>query len=134
MAGSVPSCGQGPGRSLRFARAVPRNRPLSMTAPQHWFSRCYRRWTTVGAVGSATDGDIAAAFQKGRPDALSLVYERYAAMVYTVALRSLGAPSDAEDVTQQVFVAAWRGRGSFDTGLGALSTLLMARHPKQGRQ
>ena len=77
-------------------------------------------------MGSATDGDIAVVFQKGRPDALSLVYERYAAMVYTVALRSLGAPTDAEDVTQQVFVAAWRGRDSFDPGRGGLSTWLMA--------
>jgi len=97
-----------------------------MTVPEHWFSRCPGRWATVGAVGSAADGDIAVAFQKGRPDALSLVYERYAAMVYTVALRSLGAPSDAEDVAQQVFVAAWRGRDSFDPGRGGLSTWLMA--------
>ncbi|MGO9216741.1 MAG: RNA polymerase sigma factor [Streptosporangiaceae bacterium] len=75
---------------------------------------------------SAADGDIAAAFQKGRADALSLVYQRYAPMVYTVARRSLSRPSDAEDVTQQVFVAAWRGRDSFDPGRGGLSTWLMA--------
>jgi RNA polymerase sigma factor (sigma-70 family) len=77
-------------------------------------------------VDSAADGDIAAAFQKGRADALSLAYQRYAPMVYTVALRSLGRPSDAEDVTQLVFVAAWRGRDSFDPGRGGLSTWLMA--------
>ena len=76
--------------------------------------------------GDRCDGDIAAAFQKGRADALSLAYQRYAPMVYTAALRSLGQPGDAEDVTQQVFVAAWRGRDSFDPGRGGLSTWLMA--------
>lgn len=75
---------------------------------------------------TSADGEIAAAFQKGRADALSLVYQRYAAMVYSVALRSLGLPGDAEDVTQQVFVAAWRGRDSFDPARGGLSTWLMA--------
>ena len=81
-----------------------------MAGPERWFSRRGGRWATVGAVGSAADGDIAVAFQKGRADALSLLYERYAAMVYTVALRSLGERSDAEDVTQPGFVAAWRRR------------------------
>lgn len=75
---------------------------------------------------TSADGEIAAAFQKGRADALSLVYQRYAPMVYSVALRTLGLPRDAEDVTQQVFVAAWRGRDSFDPGRGGLSTWLMA--------
>lgn len=74
----------------------------------------------------SADGEIATAFQKGRADALSLVYQRYAPMVYSVALRTLGPVGDAEDVTQQVFVAAWRGRDSFDPGRGGLSTWLMA--------
>ena len=73
-------------------------------------------WATVGAVETSADGEIAAAFQKGRADALSLVYQRYAPMVYSVAVRTLGLPGDAEDVTQQVFVAAWRGFGFPVTG------------------
>ena len=53
-----------------------------------------------------SDEDVATALSGGRPDALKLVYERFGPLVYSIALRSLGARPDAEDVTQQVFVSA----------------------------
>ena len=77
-------------------------------------------------VNRLSDGDVAAAFHGGRPDALSTVYERYAALVYAVALRSLGDWPDAEDLTQQVFVAAWRRQGTFDPDRGSLPSWLIA--------
>jgi RNA polymerase sigma factor (sigma-70 family) len=81
---------------------------------------------TAAVMELASDGDVAAVFQKGRPEALALVYERYGALVYTIALRSLGDAADAEDVAQQVFVSAWRGRDSFDPARGGLAAWLAA--------
>ncbi len=71
---------------------------------------------TAAVMERASDGDLAAVFQKGRPEALALAYERYGALVYTIALRSLGEAADAEDVAQQVFVSAWRRKDMPYTG------------------
>ena len=76
-------------------------------------------------VDQVSDGDVSGAFSQGRPDALALVYARFGPLVYSIATRSLGARSDAEDVTQQVFVSAWRSRDSFDPGRGTLGGWLV---------
>ena len=72
-----------------------------------------------------SDEDVSGVFSKGHPDALQLVYERFGSLVYSIALRSLGARSDAEDVAQQVFVSAWRSRDSFDPKRGTLGGWLV---------
>lgn len=57
---------------------------------------------------------LTADFMAGHERAIAQMYERWARMVYGMALRSLGNVGEAEDVTQKVFVAAWLGRQNFD--------------------
>ena len=76
------------------------------------------------------DGRLAASFLAGDPAALRELYDRHARAVYGFSLRCVRAHHDAEDVTQQVFVRAWRGRSSFDPARGSIGAWLMgiARH------
>lgn len=59
-------------------------------------------------------------FAAGHPDALDEAYRRWSTLVHTMALRSTGNAEDAADITQQVFVAAWRGQAGFDPTVGTL--------------
>jgi RNA polymerase sigma factor (sigma-70 family) len=71
------------------------------------------------------DDDIVVAFVHGDERALAEVYSRWAPVVYTTALRSLGNIPDAEDVTQAAFVAAWLGRARFDSTRAQLHTWII---------
>jgi RNA polymerase sigma factor (sigma-70 family) len=71
------------------------------------------------------ESSFVASFQAGDESALATVYERWARLVYGMALRSLGNSADAEDVTQRVFVAAWLGRATFDPNRARLSAWLV---------
>jgi RNA polymerase sigma-70 factor (ECF subfamily) len=61
----------------------------------------------------------------GNEDAVRALYARYARPIFTLGLRLLGSPEAAEELTQDVFLAAWRKAASFDPNRGRLSTWLM---------
>jgi RNA polymerase sigma factor (sigma-70 family) len=96
------------------------------------------RWAGVRTVyrvipGTGAEPDeheLGVRFATGDDEALAVAYERWAGLVHGLSVRALGNGTDAEDVTQQVFVSAWTGRNAFDPARGALPAWLVgiARH------
>lgn len=86
--------------------------------------------------GQLADADLGVAFAAGAEGALEESFRRWGTLVNTVAWRLLGDPSEAEEVTQQVFVAAWRGRHTYAPERGSLPAWLIGstRHRVVDRQ
>ena len=74
---------------------------------------------------SSDDLDLVNGFLAGEESALEEIYRKYSGLIFTVALRSLGEVSEAEDVTQKVFVAAWTGRANFRPERASLPAWLL---------
>jgi RNA polymerase sigma-70 factor (ECF subfamily) len=66
------------------------------------------------------DSELAARFVAGDERALEEVYSRWSSLVFTMARRTTGNESDAADITQTVFLSAWRGRAGFESAKGSL--------------
>ncbi|MEU6933111.1 sigma-70 family RNA polymerase sigma factor [Streptomyces sp. NPDC046374] len=71
-----------------------------------------------------TDARIARGLVLGDEACLAAAYHRWGRLVQALAARALGDPREAEDITQQVFVAAWRGRAGFRPERGTLPAWL----------
>ncbi|MFD4230738.1 sigma-70 family RNA polymerase sigma factor [Streptomyces sp. NPDC058545] len=65
------------------------------------------------------DDEIGAGLARGGEYCPALVYRRWGGLVHRLASRTIGDSREAEDVTQRVFLAAWRGRRGYrpDRGL-----------------
>jgi len=81
--------------------------------------------TDAGLDPADREAELTRRFRGGDPAALRGAYDHHGRVVFALALRALGEHHDAEDVTQQVFVRAWRSRATFDPQRGALGAWLV---------
>ncbi|MFI8320217.1 sigma-70 family RNA polymerase sigma factor [Streptomyces sp. NPDC085529] len=79
----------------------------------------------TAAEDVADDDGIARGLVGGDEQCLAAAYRRWGPLVQALAVRALGDPREAEDITQQVFVAVWRGRANFRPERGSLSAWLV---------
>lgn len=67
---------------------------------------------------SRSDEDYVALVAQGEEEALRVLHQRYAGLVFSLALHKLG-PGPAEELVQDVFLTLWRKAASFDPARGA---------------
>jgi len=70
------------------------------------------------------DIDLYRELQQGDTRALGVIYDRYGTLVYRLALKLLASNQEAEDLTQEIFLAIWQKR-AYDPKRGSLSSFLM---------
>jgi RNA polymerase sigma-70 factor, ECF subfamily len=72
-----------------------------------------------------SDLHVLKVLQQGNTTALGILYDRYGTAVYRLALRMLSNSTEAEDLTQEVFLAFWRGVDKYDADRGTLLVFLL---------
>ncbi|HJZ75530.1 MAG TPA: sigma-70 family RNA polymerase sigma factor [Vicinamibacterales bacterium] len=83
----------------------------------------------LAAVGdadtAAADRDALTRVVRGDHDALAEIYDRHVRLLYSLALRIVRRPTDAEDVIQEVFSQIWRQSARYDTARGTVAGWLV---------
>lgn len=74
-----------------------------------------------------SDAELVHSLRSGQRQAIAVLYDRYAGLVYSIAYRILQNSQEAEDLTQDIFVTFWESdrynpeRGTLSSFLGLLT-------------
>jgi RNA polymerase sigma-70 factor (ECF subfamily) len=77
------------------------------------------------ALNNHSDEQLASSLLSGQRDALAVLFDRYHRLVYSVAMRIVHDPGEAEDVVQTVFLDFYRAVANFDPQKGMLKVWLL---------
>jgi RNA polymerase sigma-70 factor (ECF subfamily) len=76
-------------------------------------------------LNEQTDDQLVRILMSGEHDALTVLFDRYHRLVYSVALRIVRDPGEAEEVVQTVFLDFFRAQATFDPAKGMLKVWLL---------
>jgi RNA polymerase sigma-70 factor (ECF subfamily) len=71
------------------------------------------------------DLELIAGVKNRDQSALSRLYDRYATILYSMLLRMVRSPAEAQDLLQEVFVQIWNKAGMFDRNKGSVYTWIV---------
>lgn len=80
---------------------------------------------SLPAPEPSDDSDLMELIVAQDQEALLLLYQRYGSPVYSLALRILRDPGQAEEVTQDTFLKVWQRSSQWDPNKGQLSSWLL---------
>jgi RNA polymerase sigma-70 factor (ECF subfamily) len=80
----------------------------------------------IPTADDAADRAALARVAAGELEALEILYDRYRAMAFAIALRITGDRTAAEDVLQDAFLGAWRHADRYVDGRGSVKTWLLS--------
>ncbi len=76
-------------------------------------------------MSTLPDDQLVERVANGEQQALLYLYDRHASRVYALALRMLGDPLSAEEITQDVFFKLWSRARTYLASRGSFSTWLL---------
>src|ERR1700722_1154763 len=78
-------------------------------------------------IGEVSDAQLVTSVARYSEVALAEIYRRHGGAVYGLARRVLNSTSEAEGVTQEVFLRLWNQPDRFDPNRGSLRSFLLAQ-------
>jgi RNA polymerase sigma-70 factor (ECF subfamily) len=77
---------------------------------------------TVTTGVNVSDDRMLDLLARAEPEGIEMLYDRYSALAYTLALRVVGDAGTAEDVVQEAFLSIWRRASTYRSDRGSLRT------------
>jgi RNA polymerase sigma-70 factor (ECF subfamily) len=81
--------------------------------------------TSEGTLGNRTDGELIDEVRRGGADALGLLFDRYAPLVFDIAKKILHDKGEAEDLMQDVFLEIYRKADLYQPDKGSVKVWLL---------